>query len=159
MENVLLGSALRVNDTPVGVMSQRWIALLAVASFSLPARSAELPSCMLGRWKSDESRTLEDMRRHPEVTEKAKEVFGNNFFGRLIVVFGSNGSTAYFEGEQPPDQATFTPYEIVESKADSVVLRVSSSGVEWLSKWYCDEDSIYTHVSKWEFREYFRRLH
>jgi hypothetical protein len=122
------------------------------------ARSSDLPSCLIGRWKSDEIRTLQEMRRHAEVTEKARLLFENDFFGRLIVVFGSRGSTSYFDGEQVPDERTYEPYDVVESTAASVVLRVSVSGRQWSQRWFCDEDSIYTLVSKWEFREYFKRL-
>lgn len=60
-----------------------------------------LPDCMLGRWRSDEGMTLADMRQHPEVTQRVRALFENQFFGQLVVVFSRrlSGVCEYFSPE------------------------------------------------------------
>lgn len=71
--------------------------MLALLSAHAVARAEGPPNCFLGRWKSDEALTLEDMRKHPELSSKAKTLFENNFFGKLIAIFGPRSYGSYFE--------------------------------------------------------------
>jgi hypothetical protein len=116
------------------------------------------PACFLGRWKSDAALTLEDMRKHPEITEKARSLFENNFFGRLVVIYGSRSSASYFEDREDRQSLTFEPYDIVERGPDWMLLNREFSGIKVQSKLFCEGSRIYALVSKWEFREYFSPL-
>jgi hypothetical protein len=133
-------------------------ALIALVLTPLHALSACVPDCFIGRWKSDEALTLQDMRRHPEVTEKAKALFDNKFFGRLILVNGPSYGGGYLEGRQSPADLSFEKYDIAERGANWVTFRNRTLGVVQLQRWVCEDNRIYTVVSRWEFREYFSPL-
>ena len=141
----------------LGVMRNVVVALLVLLG-AASAFADEPPACFLGRWKSDEQLTLQDMRKHPEVSEKAKALFESHFFGRLVVIYGAKHYGAYFEGEQNSNPIRFEPYRVVEQGADWMVLRDESLGVESKSKLFCEGGRIYALVSKWEFKEYFSPL-
>jgi hypothetical protein len=131
---------------------------LPILLASLSGLAMEPPNCFLGRWKSDESLTLADMRKHPEVTDKARSLFENRFFGRLVLINGSHYGAAYFEDDPAPQALTFEPYDVVERGADWMILRSTLLGFESRTKWFCEDHRIYALVSKWEFREYFSPL-
>jgi hypothetical protein len=134
------------------------VVLLAIASLPVLC-SAQVPECFVGRWKSDEARTLADMRKHPEVSEKARALFENKkFFGRLVLIFGPRHVGSYFEGEQSPDHVSFERVDVVASGRNSLTLRSRASGEEMLQKWACEDGRIYAVVTRWEFREYFSPL-
>jgi hypothetical protein len=116
------------------------------------------PACFLGLWKSDATLTLEDMRKHPEITEKARSLFENNFFGHLVVIYGSRSSASYFEDREDRQSLTFEPYDVVERGPDWMLLSREFSGTKVKSKLFCEGSKIYALVSKWEFREYFSPL-
>lgn len=78
---------------------------LATVLASLPAFAMDPPACFFGRWKSDETLTLADMRKHPEVTEKARALFESKFFGRLVLINGSRNSGTYFEDISSPKKS------------------------------------------------------
>ncbi|MFC3685645.1 hypothetical protein [Hydrogenophaga luteola] len=136
---------------------EKLLALLAFMAASNCAFS-QVPDCLIGRWKSDEALTLADMRKHPEVTEKAKALFENKFFGRLILIFGSRHVGSYFEDEQTPADLLFDEVRIVESGSNWATLRSRLLGVEYLQHWGCENGRIYAVITKWEFREYFSPL-
>jgi len=114
----------------------------------------QVPECFVGRWKSDEALTLADMRKHPEVTEKARALFENKFFGRLILIFGARRVGSYFE-EQGLAELTFKPVDAVATGPKSMTLRGPNEG---LVQWACEDGRIYAVVTRWEFREYFLPL-
>lgn len=133
------------------------IALIALASIPVLC-SAQVPECFVGRWKSDEILTLADMRKHPEVTEKARDLFENSFFGHLVLIFGPRHVGGYLEGEQTREDLSFNRVDIVASGPNWLTLRSRVLGEEMLQKWACEDDRIYAIVTKWEFREYFSPL-
>ncbi len=130
--------------------------MIALAGAHLPALAADLPACMLGRWKSNEELTLADMARHPEVTEKARVLFSNHFFGRLVNVNGPRHQADYFiEDKDKPIE--FVPIHVAESTEDSAVIEVESEalGHAIRTSWFCENGLIYALTSRWNFREYF----
>jgi|APFre7841882724_1041349.scaffolds.fasta_scaffold170842_1 hypothetical protein len=131
---------------------------LLLAAPSSCVLAAEVPGCFVGRWKSNEAKTLEDMRRHPEVTAKARALFENNFFGRLVLVISPRHSAGYLEGKQSPVDMTFEVNDVVEAGPAHMVLRTKLMGVTSTQKWFCEGEEIYGLTSRWEFREYFSRL-
>lgn len=131
---------------------------LASLLLSFPVFAVDPPTCFLGRWKSDETLTLEDMHKHPEVTEKARALFENNFFGRLVVINGLRNRGSYFEDISSPDAITFEPYLVIQRGTDWMTTRHTLLGIESESKWFCEGTRIYALVTKWEFREYFSPL-
>ncbi|NUN61970.1 MAG: hypothetical protein HUU13_12910 [Burkholderiaceae bacterium] len=134
--------------------------LLAVLALTVAPTCAfsQVPGCLVGRWKSDEALTLADMRKHPEVTERAKALFENRFFGRLILIFGSRHIGSYFEDEQGRADLSFDEVRVVESGSNWATLRSRLLGVEHLQRWGCENGRIYAVITKWEFREYFSPL-
>lgn len=122
------------------------------------ASAESIPECFMGRWKSDEALTLQDMRKHPEVTEKAKILFENHFFGRLVLIIGPRYSGAYFDGERDSPTIPFELNDVVERGADWVTLRDRTLGIVQEQRWVCEEGRIYALVSKWQFKEYFSPL-
>ncbi|MES2632265.1 MAG: hypothetical protein V4669_04795 [Pseudomonadota bacterium] len=129
------------------------IALLVAPLCSL----ADVPSCLVGLWKSDEELTLADMRKHPDVSERAKALFENKFFGRLVLVFGTRYIGSYFPGE-PQEQTKFEPVRVVDTGPNWVKVKYNLLGNDVFQHWGCDKGKIYSVVSKWEFREYFSPL-
>lgn len=132
--------------------------IAALVSIPFHAFSAGIPECFVGRWKSDEALTLEDMRKHPEVTEKARAIFENKFFGSLVLVQGPGYGGWYLEGEQTRADISFEKFDVMERGTNRVTLRSYTWGVERHQQWFCESGRIYTFVSKWEFREYFSPL-
>ena len=95
-------------------------ALLALAS---NASAGELPDCFLGRWRSNESLTLADMRNHHEVTPKARALFEAGFFGRLVLVNTRTRSGGYFDSEQDRKSLSLEPIQVLSSTPTSAVVR------------------------------------
>jgi len=134
------------------------LAITALISMPLSAVSADIPECFVGRWKSDEALTLEDMRKHPEVTEKVRAIFENKFFGSLVLVFGPGYGGGYLEGEQTRTDIPFERFDVMGRGTDWVILRTRTLGAELHQQWFCEGGRIYVLTSKWEFREYFSPL-
>ena len=148
--------ALAPNPSSIAGLVMKTIAIaLSTLLASLPAFAIDPPACFLGRWKSDEALTLADMNKHPEVTEKARALFENKFFGRLVLINGSRNSGTYFEDISSPQEIIFTPYAVIQRGEDWVTLRHKILGIDSESKWFCEGTRIYALVTKWEFREYF----
>jgi len=132
--------------------------IAALILIPVHAFSAGIPECFVGRWKSDEALTLEDMRKHPEVTEKARAIFERNFFGSLVLVFGPSYGGGYLEGEQTRANLSFEKFDVMERETNRITVRTHTLGVEQHQQWFCESGRIYTLVSRWEFREYFSPL-
>jgi hypothetical protein len=137
---------------------KNFFAIAALILMPLHAFSADIPECFLGRWKSDEALTLEDMRKHPEVTEKARAFFENKFFGSLVLVYGPGYGGGYLEGEQTRADLFFEKFDVMERGTDWVTLRIRTLGVEQHQQWFCESGRIYVLVTRWKFREYFSAL-
>jgi len=133
----------------------RIIAALSLVVLASKAPCAELPDCLLGRWRSNEALTLADMRRHPEVTPQARALFEAAFFGRLVLVNTRTRSGAYLEPEQDRDSLSLQPIQVVRSTPTSAVIRTDLAGIAQDTEWFCEGGVIYALVSRWKFREYF----
>jgi hypothetical protein len=140
-----------------GVVKNLFV-IAALILIPIRASSADIPECFVGRWKSNEALTLEDMRKHPEVTEKAKATFENKLFGHLVLVFGPGYGGGYLEGEQTRENLSFQRFDVMERGTNWVTLRIRTLGVEQHRQRFCDSGRIYVLVSRWEFREYFLPL-
>lgn len=135
-----------------------WVGVIAVLSLVLhvtKASAEELPDCFLGRWRSNEALTLADMRKHPEVTPKARALFEAGFFGRLVLVNTRTLSGSYFEPEQDRNSLSLEPIRLVRSTPTSAVIRTDLVGIAQDTEWFCEGANIYALVSRWKFREYF----
>jgi hypothetical protein len=117
--------------------------------------SAEVPPCFLGRWKSDEARTVADLRTRPELPDTARALLENNFFGRLVLIFGSRYIGSYFEGQQHPEDASFERVDVVASGPSWLTLRYRVAGKEIRQNWACEGGRIYSVATQWGIREYF----
>ena len=131
------------------------IAALALAVLASKTSAAELPDCFLGRWRSNERLTLADMRKHPEVTPKARALFEAGFFGRLVLVNTRTRSGGFFDSGQDRTQPSLEPIQLVSSTPTSAVIRTNLVGVAQDTEWFCEGATIYALVSRWKFREYF----
>lgn len=136
-------------------MSARVLVLLAALLCQSVSAAPSLPNCFLGRWRSNESLTLADMRQHPEITQKARELFEKQLFGRLVLVFGSKLSGAYLEPEQERQDIVFVPVDVVSSMEASAVLRSTTLGIVQENEFHCEGGKLWVNVSRWKFREYF----
>jgi hypothetical protein len=136
----------------------RILGILASATLVVLASktsAAELPECFLGRWRSNEALTLADMQKHPEVTPKARALFGAGFFGRLVLVNTPTRSGGYFDSEKDRRSLSLEPIQVVSSTPTSAVIRINLAGIAQDTEWFCEGATIYALVSRWKVREYF----
>lgn len=104
----------------------------AVALLCLLAACTEQQCSTCGRWKSNAERTLEEMERSTLLSEQQRAVFGESFFGKLIVETQPNVTRAFFP-DQDPDTIAWTPWELLSQAGDSLTIRyLSDSG--WLTR-------------------------
>jgi len=98
------------------------------------------------------------MRKHPEVTEKAKKLFTNHFFGRLVIIY-KNGEAAWYLMGEKPTELEFINFQTVLSNDNSVSFKFfdKTLGENTGSTIYRDGDCYYMFTSKWKFKEYFCR--
>lgn len=117
---------------------------------------------LLGYWKSDEKKTLESMNSKPEITEKAKEVFKNDFFGKFIVEYKIDTYRARFEKKEENIEEfdQFYPYKVIDITDEYYFLESYDLLQDTIEKKkiYKDGDCHFVLISKWEFREYFCRI-
>jgi len=136
----------------------RMVGVIAITTFVVVAgktSAAELPDCFLGRWRSNEALTLADMRKHPEVTPKARALFEAGFFGRLVLVNTRTRSGGYFDSEKDRKSLALEPIQVASSTPTSAVIRTDLVGTAQDTEWFCEGATIYALVSRWKFREYF----
>lgn len=126
---------------------------------------------LLGVWKSNEELTLKSMNSIDGVTQKAKDIFEDNFFGHLIAEYKESGARAYFDnceaecdktndcGSVCDDFKKFSPYKLLEETDSFFVIRnydeLQSKEVE--KTLYREGHCYYVLFSKWNIREYFCR--
>ena len=128
--------------------------------FSLPSFAQEFD--LVGKWKSHEEKTLASMAKDGDITEQARELFENKFYGKLQIIYTKNEYRAYFPGETDDleefDQ--YYPYEVI-SKNDNYIEVKNFSALfnEYeISKLYIEGNCYYEFDSKLQFREYFCRI-
>ena len=123
----------------------------------LAAGCAKYPANpLIGTWQSDAEATLADMRQHPEVTEKARKLFENDFFGHLRVTYTVDRVLT----DDDKGFHTEGPYKVVEVTTGYVdVLQFEAlQQKEVNERIYLDGDKFYVFTSKYNFKEYFRRI-
>lgn len=117
---------------------------------------------LLGYWKSNEPKTLESMRATPGITEKAKELFEKDFFGKLVIEYKADTYRAKFEREEDNIEEfdQYYPYKILKKGEGYYLVESYSQHLEEneTKKIYMDGNCYYVLVSKWNFREYFCRF-
>ncbi|MEO0574993.1 MAG: hypothetical protein AAF004_05980 [Pseudomonadota bacterium] len=111
-----------------------------------------------GSWKSDAERTLASMRSVTGVSARARKMFENDFFGHLIVDY--RGETRRMVLDDEDYDTGFTPFEIVDERDESVVLRAWDPMWEdfMLQEIFFEGDAYYVLTGKPLFREYFCRV-
>ena len=96
------------------------------------------------------------------ITEKARKIFENDFFGRLIAEYRDSEGRVYFDrdGDNTEEMKTFYPYQVLEENEEIFVIRVHDEleGGQREVTLHRDGDCYYLPVPKWDFREYFCRV-
>lgn len=112
----------------------------------------QLWSCPLeGYWRSDAERTLSSFRQAQGVSEKQKELFENNFFGKLYMHIECERFTAVMEGWHE-----ITEYERVTSSDEVVVIKFNSEIEGEVVRKAVIEGACYSlAVNEGQFKEYF----
>ena len=110
---------------------------------------------LLGEWKSDEERTLREVESVKDMPQKTKQFFKDNFFGRLELRITENIIYSKFEGEESEG-----PYEILKQTENSVTLKAWNENLNEYEEqtFYIEGEAIYTIISKYSFKEYFRKI-
>ena len=112
---------------------------------------------LFGVWKSNEEMTLDSMNQVDGVTEKARELLEDDFFGNLVVEYREKETRAI--NEKDDFDTGFLPYEVLEVSEDRIRIKESSEILgETETTIYPEGDCYYVIVSKFEFREYFCRV-
>lgn len=116
------------------------------------ALSLQAISCPLeGYWKSDEGKTLSSFRQAKNATPKQKELFKNNFFGKLYMHIECKKFTSVMDG-----WIETTTYDLVSSSSKSVTIRYSSElEGEVVREATIDGDCYSLEVNGGQFEEYF----
>ena len=134
--------------------------IVLLSFMSVDALASDLRTQFVGKWRSDEPKTLESMRLHPEITDRVRKLFENKFFGRLVLVVTEKQSASYWAEEEGKAKLEFEPYEISEVGKDYLVVKYTNPMLDTKEKkrWYFENGYMYTYTSKWKFREYFRKI-
>ena len=126
------------------------------------AVNAKTQSDLFGVWKSNESKTLDSMRSVYGVSEQARELFENDFFGHLIAEYGDGEGRYYFDREEDNVEGmkNFKPYELLEENESVFTIKYFDDFEEKeVTKTLNREgECYYLLVSKWNFREYFCKV-
>jgi len=118
--------------------------------------AAELPDWLIGTWKSNEKMTLSSMNSTAGITEDAKEIFNNGFFGKLITIYSGRNSLTYYFDEAASAKEYFDLLDI-DADDTTVTFRYFNEAFkdDLTTTIHRDESCFYILVSKWRFREYF----
>jgi hypothetical protein len=110
---------------------------------------------LIGTWQSDEKRTLAEVNKVKDMPEKVRNMFENNFFGKLKFRITKDKIFSDFDGNKSEES-----YEIVSESEKSVTIKTWNDFFNEYqeSTYFIEGDSIYAVVSKYEFREYFKRI-
>lgn len=131
------------------------ITTFIVLILSVVACARGVDDRLIGTWQSDAEATLADMHKHPEVTEKSRKLFENDFFGHLIVTYTATDYLTDFKNIH-----TKTTYKVLDSTPGYVDTEHYEElyGKDVKERVYIDGPMIYVITSKYEFREYFKRI-
>ena len=127
--------ALRPNQT---IVPQRLIAALDLMTkvFVILLTCLLVMSCgdtkecrLCGTWKSDSVRTLDEMKSSTLLTEKQRELFLNDFFGKLTVELTPEMGRAYFPDQQP-SEVPWERWEVVAEEGQKMTIKSEIEG-QW----------------------------
>ena len=92
---------------------------IAILFFIIPQIVTANEDCPLyGYWKSNEKLTLESFAKAKDKTKKQEELFGSNFFGRLVNFIECKQFTYALEG-----WSETTSYELISANESEVVVK------------------------------------
>jgi len=128
--------------------------LCAVALMGCDEKPA---NSLVGKWKSDVSKSLDSMHSMKNIPDETKAYFEKDFFGRLTIEYKPKTYSAVLEGEEgiKPDEF---PYRIVEETDDYYIVESELLGAKFNKKLFKDRTCYYELTSEWNFREYFCRV-
>ena len=112
---------------------------------------------LVGIWKSNEEKTIASMLSLEGVTDNAKELFTNNFFGKLEVTFKRSKMKSFLSGEDFEGNDEYIDYQVMEIRPESITIRYFNKLLEDFEsqKLTFEGNCYYVLVSKWKFKEYF----
>ena len=116
---------------------------------------------LLGFWKSDEQKTLASMNQVEGITDKARELFEEDFFGHLVTEYRESDTRSFFDnGDNVEELLDYHSYKVLEVNPSRFrVLVYDPLEKKELEKTLWREgDCYYIHVSKWQFKEYFCKI-
>ncbi|WP_018275933.1 hypothetical protein WKI13_05570 [Teredinibacter turnerae] len=113
----------------------------------------------IGRFKSDEAKTLASMRAIPGIPEKERKAYEKDFFGRLVNDIRSDSFTTYFANDVPASPV-FIPAQIQLVSGDTIRMRYYHEyRKEFVERELTFKDGCYTvPVGPWGFEEFFCKL-
>ncbi len=146
-------TTLRLRRTAWSLYAQAMKILLAIAILII-SQMAHANS-LLGNWKSDEERTLQEVRKIFAMPKKVRDLFENNFFGNLEFQFTENKIYSELDGKKYEE-----PYEVISYTDKSITIKSWSILLQEDEEttYYIEGEAIYVIISKYNFREYFKRV-
>ncbi len=133
---------------------------LACVLFILPAfTQAQQKLFYVGKWQSNEEKTLASMRATQGIPEGARTMFANDFFGKLVNEFSSQAFTTYFT-KQKPDSPVFIDANIVMLSENTIRITYfdEKRRQETIRELTFEDDCYSLLVTEWQFKEYFCRV-
>lgn len=124
------------------------------------AQAKDFTKQILGKWQSDEAKTLEDMRQHPEIPANVQERFKHNYYGRLRLIIQKERSAAYFPDQDLEEPIKFGEHRFLQQGDNYLDIGFYNSEEQRddVIRWYFEGEYMYTYVPKWQFREYYKKL-
>ena len=117
---------------------------------------------LIGTWKSNAEKTLLSMRSASGISDKAKKIFKDDFFGHLIVEYRKADVRVYFDRveDNVEEMLEFYPYKLLEADDSKFVIE-SFDLLEKRDKvvtFNREGDCYYIEVSGMGFYEYFCKI-
>ena len=109
-----------------------------------------------GQWKSNEKMTLESMNKTGVISEKQRNLFKNDFFGKLTFVINCGEVTSSYDGVE-----TTSKLEVVSENGREVTFRYfDDEGNESQNTVTYNEDFSCYHarVGQLQFNEFFCKV-
>lgn len=125
------------------------LGVLTTIFLTLPLKLIACP--LEGYWKSDEAKTLASFHQAKDATPKQKELFENNFFGKLYMHIECRNFTFVMD-----NWIASSKYDLVSSSSESVTIRYTSEFMgEVTSKATIEGDCYSIKINGGQFKEYF----
>lgn len=104
-----------------------------------------------GHWRSNEEKTLASFRQAKDATQKQRELFENDFFGKLYMHIECKKFTSVMD-----DWIETSKYDLVSSSSKSVTIRYNSElEGEVVREAIIEGDCYSLEVNGGQFKEYF----